>query len=82
MTSLSLLAGRTVANNLFDLFLISGDYRRVCYYGSWAVYRNPPNDLRAGSIDPHLCSHLVFSFATIEDNGTQLKADTAQDLFS
>ena len=55
---------------------------RVCYYGGWAIYRAPPNDLTSQHIDAHLCTHLVFAFADLVDNGTQLKADTTDDLLS
>ena len=34
----------------------------VCYYGSWAAYRPGDGKFLATDIDPHLCTHLVYSF--------------------
>lgn len=35
----------------------------VCYYGSWAVYRQGDGKFDVEDIDPGLCSHLIFGFA-------------------
>jgi len=40
-----------------------GEGMMVCYYGSWAVYRNGDGKFDIEQIDPFLCTHLVFGFA-------------------
>ncbi|XP_071539685.1 chitinase-3-like protein 1 [Panulirus ornatus] len=35
----------------------------VCYYGSWAVYRQGDGKFDVEDIDPGICTHLVFGFA-------------------
>ena len=35
----------------------------VCYYGSWAVYRQGKGKFDVEDIDPFLCTHIVFGFA-------------------
>lgn len=41
----------------------------VCYYGSWAVYRQGKGKFDVEDIDPFLCTHIVFGFAGLgQDN--------------
>lgn len=35
----------------------------VCYFGSWAVYRYGNGKFDVETIDPYICTHLVFGFA-------------------
>ncbi|KAK3848803.1 hypothetical protein Pcinc_044422 [Petrolisthes cinctipes] len=35
----------------------------VCYYGSWAVYRQGDGKFDVEDIDPGICTHIVFGFA-------------------
>lgn len=41
--------------------------RRVCYYTNWAQYRSS-RSFRPENIDASLCTHLIYSFATMEGN--------------
>nr|AHZ21076.1 chitinase [Eriocheir sinensis] len=34
----------------------------VCYYGSWAVYRQGDGKFDVEDIDPAICTHLIFGF--------------------
>ncbi|KAM9319587.1 acidic mammalian chitinase-like [Gastrophryne carolinensis] len=43
-------------------------YKLVCYFTNWAQYRPEPGKYMPGNIDPHLCTHLVYAFATMKDN--------------
>jgi GH18 family chitinase len=43
-------------------------YKIVCYYTNWAQYRPKPGTYLPEDIDPHLCTHIIFSFAKISDN--------------
>lgn len=38
----------------------------ICYYGSWSHWRSKPGKLSPDSIDPYLCTHLIYSFAKID----------------
>ena len=44
------------------------DYKIVCYYTNWAQYRNDPAKFFPENIDPTLCTHIIFSFAKIDEN--------------
>ncbi|KAM9320379.1 acidic mammalian chitinase-like [Gastrophryne carolinensis] len=43
-------------------------YKLVCYFTNWAQYRPEPGKYMPGNIDPNLCTHLVYAFATMKDN--------------
>ena len=45
----------------------------VCYYGSWAVYRNGNGKFDVENIDPHLCTHLIYGFAGINPATNTIK---------
>ncbi|XP_033733481.1 probable chitinase 10 [Pecten maximus] len=42
------------------------EYRRVCYYTNWSRYRRGLGQYFPNHTDPHLCTHLIFSFAKLE----------------
>ena len=43
-------------------------YRRVCYYTTWAQYRHRAVRFLPEDIDPALCSHVVYAFASLAGN--------------
>ncbi|XP_064103793.1 acidic mammalian chitinase-like isoform X2 [Macrobrachium nipponense] len=45
----------------------------VCYFSSWAVYRPEPGSYDVDDIDPHLCTHLIFSFAGLSNYTWQIE---------
>jgi len=49
----------------------ASSYKRVCYYTNWAQYRRDPMKYKPPHIDPSLCSHIIYAFAT--QTGNQLK---------
>uniref|UniRef100_A0ACB8F4G0 Uncharacterized protein n=1 Tax=Sphaerodactylus townsendi TaxID=933632 RepID=A0ACB8F4G0_9SAUR len=43
-------------------------YKLVCYFTNWSQYRPPPTQYLPTNIDPDLCTHLIYAFATMKDN--------------
>jgi len=41
---------------------------RVCYHTNWSQYRPEPNKFFPNDIDPSLCSHMIYAFATMKGN--------------
>ncbi|KAL9188929.1 hypothetical protein ACHAXT_011419 [Thalassiosira profunda] len=55
--------------------------RNVGYWQSWSIYRDDAcNPFTAGSIDASSYTHLVFSFASISDEGTLEPWDFEEDI--
>ncbi|XP_004689553.1 PREDICTED: acidic mammalian chitinase-like [Condylura cristata] len=52
---------------LLQVQLGSG-YKLVCYFTNWSQYRPEPAKFFPKNVDPCLCTHLVYAFATIQDN--------------
>ena len=48
------------------------NYVRVCYHTNWSQYRPGAGKFWPENIDPHLCTHLVYSFAKINRNNDKL----------
>ncbi|XP_072500436.1 oviduct-specific glycoprotein-like isoform X3 [Notamacropus eugenii] len=43
-------------------------FKLVCYLTSWAQYRPIPASLFPEDVDPYLCTHLVYAFASMKNN--------------
>lgn len=57
------------------------DYKIVCYYGSWSVYRPSPFNFGVADIDPYSCTHLIYSFAGLDpDTLTIISLDKEEDI--
>nr|UTR35850.1 chitinase [Agrotis ipsilon] len=52
----------------------------VCYYGSWATYRNGPGKFDVTDINPKLCTHLIYAFAGMNTEGNIVPLDAHLDL--
>ena len=50
------------------LFFAGKTYKRVCYYTNWSQYRNGNAKFFPEDVDPSLCSHVVYAFATMSGN--------------
>ncbi|CAL4073812.1 unnamed protein product, partial [Meganyctiphanes norvegica] len=46
----------------------------VCYYGSWAVYRPGRGKFDVEDIDPHICTHVIFAFAGLDNTTNEIMA--------
>ncbi|XP_006628509.2 acidic mammalian chitinase [Lepisosteus oculatus] len=47
---------------------LGSSYILSCYFTNWAQYRPPPTVYMPTNIDPCLCTHLLYAFATMKDN--------------
>ena len=45
-----------------------GQYLRVCYHTNWSQYRHGHGKFLPENIPIHLCSHVVYAFASMEGN--------------
>lgn len=52
----------------------------VCYYGSWAAHRPGPGRFEVEDIDPFICTHVIYAFATLGSDSTIQSADPSNDL--
>lgn len=54
----------------------------VCYFGSWATYRNGNGKFDVENLDPHLCTHAIYSFAGLDAATSTIKVlDPYNDLY-
>ena len=42
------------------------DYKVVCYYESWAIYRDEPMTTSPADVDPFGCTHVIYSFLGLD----------------
>ncbi|KAK7113239.1 chitotriosidase-1-like [Littorina saxatilis] len=52
----------------FSTTHIEGVLRRVCYYTNWAQYRPGAGRFVPENVDPSLCTHYIYAFATLQGN--------------
>lgn len=56
--------------------------KMVCYIGTWAYYRPGNGKFDIGNIDPFLCTHLVYTFAALNEADWTIKSfDPYYDLY-
>lgn len=54
-----------------------GEFRRVCYHTNWS---NHQGNFHVYNINPHLCTHVIYAFATINAPGkTLFRTEEADD---
>ncbi|KAJ7332998.1 hypothetical protein JRQ81_015178 [Phrynocephalus forsythii] len=51
-----------------SLLWFGSAYKLVCYFTNWSQYRPEPAKYFPNNIDPNLCTHLVYAFATMNSN--------------
>jgi len=54
--------------------------RIICYYSSWAVYRQGPGHYNVEDIDPTLCTHILYAFAQLTYDGEMKAYDDYNDI--
>ncbi|XP_035724666.1 acidic mammalian chitinase-like [Vespa mandarinia] len=59
---------------------VKADKKIVCYFGSWAVYRQDAGKFDIDDIDPNLCTHIIYTFIGLNSDGNVRILDPWQDL--
>lgn len=52
----------------------------ICYYGTWATYRQGNGKFDVENVDPQMCTHLMYAFAGITSQGEVISLDSFLDL--
>ncbi|XP_069612605.1 acidic mammalian chitinase-like [Ranitomeya imitator] len=47
---------------------LGSTYKLVCYFTNWSQYRPDQGKFMPGDVDPQLCTHLIYSFATMNEH--------------
>ncbi|XP_068222684.1 probable chitinase 10 isoform X2 [Palaemon carinicauda] len=68
------MAGGDIVQYQANIRSQNGDYKLVCYYGGWSVYRPAPFDFSVTDIDPFSCTHVIYSFAGLKENEYTIQA--------
>ena len=53
---------------MFHIVVSSDSPWRVCYFTNWARWRGGTAAFQVRDIDTSLCSHFIYSFATMAGN--------------
>ena len=57
------------------------EFKIVCYYGAWSVYRPEPYNFKVSDIDPFSCTHVIYSFAGLDaETLTIVSLDKEEDI--
>ncbi|XP_049566455.1 methylosome protein 50 isoform X3 [Orcinus orca] len=51
-----------------EVFVFGAAHKLVCYFTNWAFSRPSPASILPRDLDPFLCTHLVFAFASMNNN--------------
>ena len=52
----------------------------VCYYGAWATDRKPPMNFGASDVPAEKCTHVIYSFAGLDDGGKIVSLNPQLDI--
>ncbi|XP_077151539.1 acidic mammalian chitinase-like isoform X2 [Ranitomeya variabilis] len=47
---------------------LGSTYKLVCYFTNWSQYRPDQGKFMPGDVEPQLCTHLVYAFATMNEH--------------
>lgn len=68
---------------MFFVAALSHEKVVVCYVGTWAAYRKHEGKYDVTDIDPKLCTHLIYSFAGLDNVTYEMKPlDPWLDLYA
>ena len=60
-------------NSNLTKFIFSTGYMMVCYFTNWAMYRPGIGKYTPENINPDLCTHIVYGFATLDYSTHKMK---------
>lgn len=78
MNSVGIVLGLIVFS-LLDSMAVA-EKKIVCYVGTWSVYRPGSGSFNIEHIEPSLCTHLMYAFFGIKEDGTIRIIDPYLDL--
>ncbi|XP_071042934.1 endochitinase [Parasteatoda tepidariorum] len=58
----------------------NNDYKLVCYYANWSIYRPGVAKFTPENINPFLCTHLIYAFAGMNKNYEFKPFDSYNDI--
>lgn len=53
---------------------------RVCYVTNWSRYRSGEAKFEIEYIDPFMCSHIIYAYATVDENKPEIKPVQPDDI--
>ncbi|XP_073474102.1 acidic mammalian chitinase-like [Aquarana catesbeiana] len=53
---------------LLALLQLGSAYKVVCYFTNWSQYRPSPTAYFPNNVDPNLCTHIIYAFASMENH--------------
>lgn len=56
-------------------FIVFFSDRVVCYFTNWTVYRPDNGKFQASNVDPNLCTHVIYAFVGLSEEGTLVVMD-------
>lgn len=54
--------------------VLAGGKKVVCYFTNWAYYRPDPYKFVPENIDPALCSHIIYTYASLDTADLLIRA--------
>jgi GH18 family chitinase len=55
---------------------------RVCYITNWSRYRSGEAKFEIEFVDPFMCSHIIYAYATVDDRKPEIIPIQKDDLGS
>jgi hypothetical protein len=59
---------------------INTKMQRVCYITNWSRYRKGEAKFEIEYIDPFMCSHIIYAYATVDDNRPEIIPIQKEDI--
>ncbi|GFR10488.1 chitotriosidase-1 [Trichonephila clavata] len=60
--------------------ITKSDFKLVCYYANWSIYRPGHAKFTPENINPFLCTHLIYAFAGMNKNYELKPFDSYNDI--
>lgn len=59
---------------------LAGTMHRVCYVANWSRFRSGEAKFQIEYIDPYMCSHIIYAYATIDDTKPEIVPVQKEDI--